>query len=46
MVATIFQAVGLAIVSLGVGLWSVPAGLVVAGLGVLAFGLALDKAGK
>lgn len=46
MIATILEAVGLVIVSLGVALWSVPAGLVVAGLGVVAFGLALEKAGK
>jgi hypothetical protein len=46
LLATILQASGIAVISLGVSLIFFPAGLVVAGVGVLLFGLALDKGGK
>jgi hypothetical protein len=46
LLATILQASGIAVISVGVSLIFLPAGLVVAGLGVLLFGLALDKGGK
>jgi hypothetical protein len=43
MLATVLQAVGVAVVSIGVGLWLLPAGVVVAGLGFVLFGLALER---
>lgn len=43
MLATVLQAVGIAVVSLGVGLWFPPAGVVVAGIGIVLFGLALER---
>ena len=46
LLATILQASGIAVISIGVSLIFIPAGLVVAGVGVLLFGLALDKGGK
>ena len=46
LLATILQASGIAVISVGVSLIFLPAGLVVAGLGVLLFGLASDKGGK
>lgn len=46
LLATILQASGIAVISVGVSLIFIPAGLVVAGIGVLLFGLALDKGGK
>jgi hypothetical protein len=41
--ATILQATGIAVVALGVGLWFIPAGVVVAGVGMVLFGLALER---
>lgn len=46
MVATIFQAAGAALIAIGVGVVFPPAGLVVAGVGVLLFGLAIERGGK
>ena len=43
MKATILQATGIAFVAVGVGLWFVPAGIVVAGVGMVLFGLALER---
>ncbi len=43
MLATTLQAAGLAVIALGVGLWFVPAGIIVAGVGALLFGLALER---
>jgi hypothetical protein len=46
LLATILQASGIAVISVGVSIIFLPAGLVVAGAGILLFGLALDKGGK
>lgn len=46
MVATIFQAAGLALVAIGVGVIFPPAGLIVAGAGVFIFGLAMERGDK
>ncbi len=46
MVATLFQASGLALVAIGVGVVFPPAGLVVAGVGVFVFGLAIERGDK
>jgi hypothetical protein len=43
MKATILQASGIALVSIGVGLWFFPAGVIVAGLGCVLFGLAMER---
>lgn len=45
MMPSVLQAVGILTVAVGVGLWSLPAGLVVVGLGLLAFGLAAERRG-
>lgn len=42
MLAALIQVAGLALVALGVAILSIPAGLVVAGLGLFAIGLVLD----
>jgi hypothetical protein len=41
--ATILQITGAAILSLGVGLLSIPAGLIVAGAFTILFGIAIDR---
>ena len=46
MLATILQAAGIAIISIGAGLVYLPAGILAGGVGVLLFGLALDKGDK
>lgn len=46
MLATILQVVGVTVISVAVGVVYWPAGLVLAGVGCLLFGLALDKGGK
>lgn len=46
MLPTILQATGIAVISVAVGLIFVPAGLVCAGVGVLLFGLALERSSK
>jgi len=43
LLPTIFQAIGIAVISFAVGLIFVPAGLICAGVGVLLFGLALER---
>jgi len=43
LLPTIFQAAGIAVISVAVGLIYLPAGLVCAGVGVLLFGLALER---
>lgn len=43
MKATVLQATGIAFVAIGVGLWFIPAGIVVAGVGMVLFGLALER---
>lgn len=43
MVATILQVAGITLVSVGVGLWFLPAGVVVAGLGLVLFGIAIER---
>ena len=46
MVSTVLQSVGLAVVSVGAGLWFLPAGFIVAGIGLVALGIAYERAGK
>ena len=43
MIATILQAVGVAVISVGLGLFFLPAGVIAAGVGVLLCGLALER---
>jgi hypothetical protein len=43
MVATLTQALGLIAIALGVGFIYPPAGLIVAGIGLTLFGLALER---
>lgn len=43
MLATILQIAGISLVSLGVGLWFFPAGVIVAGAGLVLFGIALER---
>jgi hypothetical protein len=43
MFATILQVVGISLVSVGVGLWFLPAGIIVAGLGFVLFGIAIER---
>jgi hypothetical protein len=46
LLPTILQAVGISVIAFAVALIYVPVGLVIAGTGVLLFGLALEKRGK
>ena len=46
MLSTILQAIGVAAVTVGLGLIYVPAGVIAGGVGVLLFGLALERSGK
>ena len=46
MLSTLLQIFGVALVAVGAGLEFFPAGVVLAGVGVLLFGLALDKGDK
>jgi hypothetical protein len=46
MIATIMQATGVAVAAIGVGLWFMPAGLVVAGVGMVLFGMAIERGTK
>lgn len=41
--ATVLQAVGVALVALGIGLWFPPAGIAVLGAGAILFGLAMER---
>jgi hypothetical protein len=43
MLATVIQVFGITLVSVGVGIAYPPAGIVVAGVGLLLFGLALER---
>lgn len=43
MIATILQGLGAAVVSVGLGLWLPPVGIVVAGIFLVLFGLALER---
>ena len=46
MIATIFQGSGAALIAIGVGVVFPPLGVVVAGVGVLLFGLAIERGQK
>ena len=46
MIATILQVTGISLVSLGIGLIFPPAGVVVAGLGMVLFGMAIERGAK
>jgi hypothetical protein len=41
--ASIFQFVGLASISIGITMWSIPAGIVFAGVALVLIGLSLEK---
>lgn len=43
MIATILQATGIAVIALGAGLWIPQLGVVIAGVGIVLFGLALER---
>mgnify|MGYP000288142415 CR=1 FL=1 len=43
--ATIVEAVGILTIAAGIALYSPPAGLIAAGIGLLAFGLAAERNG-
>lgn len=43
MTANVFQIAGIAAVSLGAGLVFIPAGVIVAGLGLVLFGVAMER---
>lgn len=43
MIATLFQIIGIVTVAIGFGLMYPPVGVIVLGLGVLLFGLALER---
>jgi hypothetical protein len=43
MIATILQGLGAAVVSVGLGLWLPPVGIVAAGIFLVLFGLALER---
>ena len=43
MRAALLQAAGILLVAFGAGLFAVPLGFVIGGLGMLAFGLALER---
>jgi hypothetical protein len=43
LIATIFQAVGITVVAVGVGMAWLPAGVIVGGVGLVLFGLALER---
>lgn len=45
MIPSLLQAVGILTVAFGIGLWSVPGGVVTVGVGLLAFGLAAERRG-
>jgi hypothetical protein len=46
LLSTILQATGIAVISVAVGLIFLPAGLICVGVGVLLFGLALERSDK
>lgn len=41
--ATLLEAAGVLLTSIGAAVWSVPAGFVVAGVGAVLFGVALER---
>lgn len=43
MLATILQVTGVALVALGAGLFYPPLGIILAGVGALVFGIALER---
>lgn len=43
MIATILQGLGAAVVSVGLGLWLPPVGIITAGLFMVLFGVALER---
>lgn len=43
MIATILQGLGAAVVSVGLGLWLPPLGIITAGVFMVLFGLALER---
>lgn len=43
MLATGLQIAGIAVIALGVGFIFIPAGIIIAGIGALLFGLALER---
>lgn len=43
MIALAIQVLGIATVAVGVGMWFVPAGIIVAGVGITLFGLAFER---
>lgn len=43
MIATILQGLGATVVSVGLGLWLPPVGIVVAGVFLILFGVALER---
>lgn len=43
MIATILQGLGATVVSVGLGLWLPPVGIVTAGIFLVLFGLALER---
>ena len=43
MLATILQIAGISVISLGVGLRFPPAGVIIAGAGLVLFGIALER---
>lgn len=46
LLPSILQASGIAVIAVGAGLVYFPAGLIVAGVGILLFGLAWERSGK
>lgn len=43
MTATVLQAIGIATIAVGFGFWLLPVGIIVAGIGMVLFGLALER---
>jgi hypothetical protein len=43
MIATILQGLGATVVSVGLGLWLPPVGIITAGMFMVLFGLALER---
>lgn len=43
MTAIIFQTAGLLVTAVGAGIWFLPAGFIVMGLGILAMGIAMER---
>ncbi len=43
MLATILQVTGVALVSIGLGIWFLPLGVIAAGLSAVAIGISLER---